>query len=310
MRPAGALALLALTLTGCVTTRDYVDRTSREAARSAVQGAAEELPSLTEPLRETMLQTVRETLQAVEETLPEISRRVTEATLDSVRAGLRDTKTQALVDELVARTIARLEREGTGATRQLIRAVEPVIGEAVGRVVSAATLALQRDLEQELAPRARALAQAGADVLVSTLAAGLDVQLEHLRQTARDIGRELISEAAISMRDHKELVGEVSRVAMQQAVLGAREAVWESLPERVPRGVLLTMAALAALLVACGGVLTVYWWRYRQSARSLTIIARQINDVDDIELKRAIQTRAQESRIEPWLSRFLRARGL
>jgi hypothetical protein len=301
-----ALTLLALSFAGCgLATRAYVDRAAHDAARSAVQGAAEALPNLTEPLR----QTLRETL--LDETLPKVSQRMTDSTLQSVRANLLGSpEVKALVDEVVARTMTALAREGSQTTRQLVRATEPELSEAVRRALSTAVATLRDGIERDISPRTRDLARANAEVLVATLTAGLEVQLAHLRQTARDIGRDLIAEAAASMRERKDVVGEVTHVAMQQAVKGAQAAMWESLPDRVPPGLVAGTLIMAILLVASAATLVVYWWRYQQSAKSLTIIAQRINDSEAIELKHAIQRSAQENYVGKWLSNFLTKRGL
>ena len=154
------------------------------------------------------------------------------------------------------------------------------------------------------------MAQALAEVLVSALAGGLDVQLEHIRQTARDIGREMITESALSIRDQKEFVGEITHVAMRQGMLGAIEGAREIFPDHVPRGLVLAMIVLAALVIVSGGGFGVYWWRYHQSTKSLTIIAKQLNDFEAGELKDAIHKSADEHYVGRWLSNFLTRRGL
>jgi hypothetical protein len=54
----------------------------------------------------------------------------------------------------------------------------------------------------------------------------------------------------------------------------------------------------------------VIWWRYRQSTKSLTIIAQQINERDAGGRKQAIHQSAHANYVGPWLSNFLKARGL
>src|SRR5262249_51876560 len=100
--------------------------------------------------------------------------------------------------------------------RQLIQTVEPELTQALRRSITSIGVTVGEDIQRDLTPRTREMAQALAEVLVSALAGGLDVQLEHIRQTARDIGREMITEAALSIRDQKEFVGEITHVAMRQ----------------------------------------------------------------------------------------------
>lgn len=307
-RPAALTALMFVAVTslvGCVGTREYVDRASHDAARSAVQGAAEGLPSLTEPLKKTARQVLLD-----DDTLSQVSQRLTESTLASMRSGLAATDTRELVDDLVGRTMTALGRDGGRATADVIRAAEPELSEALRRATAMTMTTLRENLERDLIPRTRVLAQANAEVLLNTLAASLDIQLTHVRQAARDIGRDIISEAAATMRDRKDFVGEVTHVAMLQAVRGAREGVWETLPGRVPTEVVAGMMTLVALLILSAGGLVIFWWRYRQSTKSLTIIAQQINERDAGELKQAIHQSAHANYVGPWLSNFLKARGL
>jgi hypothetical protein len=297
--------LTAVSLAGCTTTRSYVSRMSHDSAKSAVEGVAEGVPSLPAPIREALRQTL-----LADDTLSQVSQRIAEAAVTGVRSGLTSPETRAYVDDLVSRAVATLGRDGGEATRQLVQAAEPELTAALRRAIAAAGVALGEDLDRELGPRTRAIAQATADVLATTLTAALEVQLAHLRQTARDIGRELISEAAVSMNEKKDFVGAVTHVAMLQAVRGARQGVLETLPGHVPSGVIAGTVVLGILVVAFAGALAVYWRRYRQSTKTLTIIAQQINEFEASELKLAIQKSAHANYVGPWLSNFLKGRGL
>ena len=301
-----ALFFLAfLVLGACSSGRLYVSQTSHDAAKSAVEGAAEGVGSVPGPLRQAM----RDTLLG-DDTLALVSQRIAEATVEGMRRGLSEAETQKLIDDVVERTIATLGRESSEATRQLIQTVEPELSQALRRSISNIGAAVGDDIQRDLTPRTREMAQALAEVLVSALAGGLDVQLEHIRQTARDIGREMIAEAALSIRDQKEFVGEITHVAMRQGMLGAIEGAREIFPDHVPRGLVLATIGLAALVVVSGGGFGVYWWRYRQSTKSLTIIAKQLNHFEAGELKDAIHKSADENYVGRWLSNFLTRRGL
>ncbi len=309
MRTQAIVAVIVLAvlagLPGCTTSRAYVGQMSHDAAKSALEGAAEGVGSVPGPLRQALRQTL-----LGDDTLPQVSHRIAEATVQGVRAGLSARETQQYIDELVTRTVTQLGRDGGDATRQLIRATEPELSEALRRAIANVGLAVADDLDRDLAPRTRAMAKATADVLVATLATGLEVQLEHIRETARNIGRELISEAAISMRDRKDFVGEVTHVAMLQGMRGAIEGVRETLPGAIPDRLIIALVVLAVMVVASGGGLALYWWRYQQSAKSLTIVAQQINDFESSELKQAIRESAHANYVGPWLSSFLKRRGL
>ncbi len=169
---------------------------------------------------------------------------------------------------------------------------------------------LQSVLRQTLLDATRALARANGELLVNTLAAGLDVQLQHIRETARDVGRGLINEAAGSMNDNKEVVGRLMQVAMLHAMRGAREGVREGLPENLRVPLTAAIVVLGTLLAVAGTGLALYWRRYQQSAKSLTIIAESINQHGADDLKATIHARAHENYVGPWLSDFLKRRGL
>jgi len=117
---------------------------------------------------------------------------------------------------------------------ELIQTIEPELSQALRRSIGSIGVAVGEDIERDLTPRTREMAQALADVLVKALAGGLDVQLEHIRQTARDIGREMITEAALSIRDQKEFVGEITHVAMRQACSAPSRAPARSSRPRSP----------------------------------------------------------------------------
>src|SRR2546425_98253 len=204
---------------------------SRDAAKSAVEGAAEGVGSVPGPLRRAM----RDTLLG-DDTLPLVSQRIAEAMVDGMRRGLSEAETQQLIDDVVERTIAGLGRQSGEATRQLIQTIEPELSQALRRSIGSIGVAVGEDIERDLTPRTREMAQALADVLVKALAGGLDVQLEHIRQTARDIGREMITEAALSIRDQKEFVGEITHVAMRQGMLGRPRGSWGAAGGGATRG--------------------------------------------------------------------------
>ena len=302
---AALLVLASIALGACSSGRLYVSQTSHDAAKSAVEGAAEGVGSVPGPLRRAL----RDTLLG-DDTLPLVSQRIAEAMVDGMRRGLSEAETQQLIDDVVERTIAGLGRESGEATRQLIQTIEPELSQALRRSIGSIGVAVGEDIERDLTPRTREMAQALADVLVKALAGGLDVQLEHIRQTARDIGREMITEAALSIRDQKEFVGEITHVAMRQGMLGAIEGAREIFPDHVPRSLVLAMIVLAGLVILSGGGFGMYWWRYRQSTKSLTIIAKQLNDFEAGDLKDAIHKSADEHYVGRWLSNFLTRRGL
>src|SRR5262249_61153947 len=92
---------------------------------------------------------------------------------------------------------------------------------------------------------------------------------------------------------------------MRQGMLGAIEGAREIFPDHIPRGLVLATIVLAALVIVSGDGFGVYWWRYRQSTKSLTIIAKQLNDFEAGELKGPIPKGADEDYPGRWVGNFL-----
>ncbi len=301
-----ALVLVAVAgLAGCASGQNYVGQVSHEAGKSAVEGITEGVSSAPGPIRRAL----RETLLG-DDTLPQVSQRIAQATVEGMRRGMSEEETQQLIDGLVERTIAMIGSQSGEATRQLIETIEPELSQAVRRSMTEISATFGENLDRDLTPRTREMARAIADVIVTALATGLEVQLDHIRETARAIGREMISEAALSMKEQKEFVGEITQVAMRQGMRGAIEGARDIFPAHVPQGLMIAMIALGVLVVLTGGGFVVYWWRYRQSTKSLTIIAQQLNDFEAGELKQAIHKSADDHYVGRWLSNFLTRRGL
>jgi hypothetical protein len=95
-----------------------------------------------------------------------------------------------------------------------------------------------------------------------------------------------------------------------QAVRGARQGMKEGLPDERQVALVASIVVLAALLLLAAASLSFLWWRYHQSAKSLTIMAETINLHESEELKAAIQQSAHDNYVGPWLSSFLKRRGL
>ena len=70
------------------------------------------------------------------------------------------------------------------------------------------------------------------------------------------------------------------------------------------------MTSLGALVLATSGGLVFFWWRYQQSAKTLTIVAETINDHQSGALKDTIKKSTHDNYVGPWFSSFLKRRGL
>lgn len=304
--------LLLLPLWSCGSLKD----TMRGLGRSAAQGVSDELPNMKAPLQRTL----REALLG-DDMLKQIATRVTEATVRSVSDELAKGELSKRVDELVAHALETVGQKGTESTRQLIRTAGPEIKEALRGVVeqtlSAAGTALKQQLQGNLAEATAALADKTSEALAKSLAKALMAELkgplgDQLKQTAGAMGQQLIGGAASTLRDpnSQQAVHEFLSTAAHGAVRGAKAGVNEGLPDRLQVALITGTIVLAALLFLCAVGLAVIVHRYRQSTKSLAIIAQKINQAEASNLKLAIRKSADDNHVGPWLSSFLKARGL
>jgi hypothetical protein len=271
LRVRAALFLLALVglapLAGCVASQNYVGSVSRTAAESAMKGAAEEIPGLAEPLRKIVRQALLE-----DDTLEQVAQRITQATVGSVQATLRSPEMQKAIDDDIARAMTLLIREGGEGTDRLIQVAGPALQATIRRAIVDATDDLRGRLERDVAPTSRALATANAELLVNMVAAGLDAQLRHFRETAHTMGRELIDSANGGVTISAGPFGEASREVLREALGGIKQAVREDLPDREEVVLVAAIVAVGTLLTLCTATLAFFWWRYRRSAKSLAMM--------------------------------------
>jgi glutamyl-tRNA reductase len=271
-------------MAGCISAHGNVERLSHNAGRGAVEGAATALPELSDPLRKT----VRTTLLN-DDTLQQAAQRLTQATVQSLRNGLSATDTQQSIEELVSHAAGTVGREGSEAIRQLIQSAEPELKQALRGALASGSIALRDSLERDLAPTIRNLAKANADIVVGTLTTGLKAELSQIREAARRTGSELITEAANSMRDNKEVVGRFSHRVVAQALRRPASTMRADL--RV--SLIAALAVFSLLLVLSAAGLAVCWRRYDQSVKSIATIAESINQHEAAALKAAIAQSAR-----------------
>lgn len=285
---------------------------ARDLGRAATQGVGQELPNLKGPLQRAL----RETLLG-DDALEQAAQRITERTLHTLEAELAKGELAKLVDDLVAHALETVAQRGNDATKQLIHSAGPELQKELRQIVlqtvTTASSALKNSIQTDLAAATQLLARNTAETLATTLVKALQGELgQQLKQTVGGLGQQLVAEAAVKLRDpaSKDAIGEFTESAMKGAVRGTRNGIDEGLPNRL-------QVALISGLVVCGTLLFVVsvgffilFYRYRQSAKSLTIIAQKINQADAQHLKQAIQKSADANFLGPWLSSFLKERGL
>jgi hypothetical protein len=104
--------------------------------------------------------------------------------------------------------------------------------------------------------------------------------------------------------------GDLTHQVMLQAMRGARQGMSEGLPNRTQVALISAVVLLGVMVLGSGGGLAWFWWRYQQSAKTLTIVAESINQHKSDALKDTIRKSAHDNYVGPWFSTFLKRRGL
>ncbi len=307
-RLAFLVAALALLTTSCASFMQRV----REYGRSAAAGVGEELPKMKEPLKKILRETLLE-----DDTIKQVAARASEGAFDAVGRRLADAEVQKRLDGLVSHVLQTLEQRGSDATRNLLRSAGPELREAlrsaVAETVTAAGGALKESIEKDLTKAAEQLAKSTAEALTIALVQALDGPLgKRMEQSAGQMAQQIVGQATSALRDpnSKAAVSEFTESAMRGAVRGTRDAVSEGLPNRLQSALVATLVVLGTLFFLALVGVVLLWNRYKLSTKSLAIIAEKINQHDAKDLKRAIHKSATDNYVGPWLSTFLKARGL
>lgn len=304
--------LLLLPLLACGSLKD----TMRGLGRSAAQGVTDELPNMKAPLQRTL----REALLG-DDMLKQLATRVTEATVRSVSDELARGELSKRIDEMVTHVLETTAQKGTDSTRQLLRAAGPELKEALRGVVestlTSAGTALKQQLQTNIAEATAVVVDKAADTLAKSLAKALVTELkgplgEQLKQTAGAMGSQLATGTTTTLRDpaNQQAAHDFFAKAARGAVSGAKSGVNEGLPDRLQVALIAGTLVMGGLLLLCSVGLAVIVHRYRQSTKSLAIIAQKINQTEAGDLKQAIRKSADDNHVGPWLSSFLKQRGL
>lgn len=249
--------------------------------------------------------------------LKQATDQVTAAAVRSLVRELGEAPVQQRIDALVEHTLSLLAQRGGETTRTLLRTAGPelrtALRTAVVQMMAEAGAALRESVEKQLTPASETLARHTAEVLTEALVKALEGPLgQKLERTAGEMGQQLVREAAIALAapTSKTAVAEFTESATRGAVRGARAGVSEELPPHFQAALIAGLIVLGSLLLLSGVGAYMLWRRYQQSTTSLAIIAEKINQQDAKDLKRAIQKSATDNHVGPWLSSFLKHRGL
>ena len=309
---ASGLGLLALALLGGCVSQDYYRATGQSVATGAMQGVRDGIVGIQEPLR----QTLRGALVA-DPVLKEAARDMTRSAVEVLEARLASPEMRRQVDALVAQAMESLHRDGDTTVRALIKAAGGTLEAELRRVATvsilAATTTLRDSIERDVSPATQRLAKGMADQLVASLVKGLEGPLqETMLQAGRNMSQALITGAAEGADDpiNQAGFGGLTNHVMLQAVRGAKQGMREGLPDQAQVALISGLVLLGALVLATSGGLVFFWWRYQQSAKTLTIVAETINDHQSGALKDTIKKSTHDNYVGPWFSSFLKRRGL
>jgi hypothetical protein len=299
---------MATVLGGCT----GLSNTVRGYGRSAAAGFADGLPAMKDPAKKLLRDMLLEG-----DTLKEATGQATAAAVRSLTRELGEAEVQKRVDGLVEHTLSLLAQKGGETARTLVRSAGPELREAlrtaIVQTMAEAGTALKDSIERQLTPATEVLARHTAEVLVDTLVKALEGPLgKKLEESAGQMGQKLVSEAATALAapTSKTSVAEFTESATRGALRGARAGVGEGLPQHIEAALIAGLVVMGALLLSFAVGMYMLWSRYQQSTTSLAIIAQKINEHETPELKETIQQSAADNHVGPWLSQFLKHRGL
>ena len=304
--------LLAVALLGGCVSQDYYRATGQSAASGAMQGVRDGIPGIEAPLRHALRGAIVD-----DPALKEAARDMTRSAVDVLETRLGSPEMRRQVDALVAQAMERLQRDGDETVRGLIKAAGGTLEAELRRVATASILAstttLRDSLERDVTPAAQRLASRMGEELVVSIVKGLEGPLQKsMLQAGRNMSQALIKGAAEGADDpiNQAGFGGLTNHVMLQAVRGARQGMTEGLPDQAQVALISGMVLLAALVLASSGGLGFFWWRYQQSAKTLTIVAKSINNHQSGALKDTIKKSTHDNYVGPWFSSFLKRRGL
>jgi hypothetical protein len=310
-RTTAVVLLVVSLLAGCVS-QDYYRATGQSAAAGAMQGVRDGIPGIQEPLRQTLRGVLVD-----DPGLKDAARDMTRSAVDALEARLGSPEMRRQVDALVAQAMESLRRDGDETVRGLIKAAGGTLEAELHRVATASILAatttLRDSLERDVTPAAQRLASRMGEELVASVVRGLEGPLQAtMLQAGRNMSQALIKGAAEGADDplNQAGFGGLTNHVMLQAVRGARQGMTEGLPDQAQVALISGMVLLGALVLATSGGLAFFWWRYQQSAKTLTIVAKSINSHQSGALKDTIKKSTHDNYVGPWFSSFLKRRGL
>ncbi len=307
-----ALGLLAAAHVGGCVTQDYVRSTGQSAAKGAMQGVTESIPSLQEPLRQTLRSAIVD-----DPMLKEAAADMTRSAVQVLETRLGSPEMRRQVDALVAQAMESLGRGSDETVRTLVKTaggqLETELRRIATETILATTTTLRDSVDRDVNPATQRLARHMGEQLITSLVAGLEGPMqEQLLKAGRNMSQALLRGAAQGAEDpiNQAGFGGLTHQVMLQAVRGARQGMLDGLPDRTQVALISAVVMLGLLVLLSSAGVALFWWRYQQSAKTLAIVAESINQHESDALKETIKRGTHDNYVGPWFSSFLKRRGL
>jgi hypothetical protein len=230
--------------------------------------------------------------------------------IESMVLGARDGADQVAIDRrvqaLVATILVTAGEKGDAALGQILEDQGPrlsaVVHDTLTRSLSDAGIVFRNQSETNLSEATRALVKAAVGSFAEAVrgedgaAAALGLSSEKIAEGAvRGLRNELGSEETAAV------VSALAKRAVRDAdaEIGASRTLW----------IVISVVGLTLLAIA-GAALALILRRYTLASRTLSLVAASINQAEHKGLKQSIKAKAENAKLQAFLSGFLHDRGL
>ena len=288
-------------ISGCT---PFIETYSRISGRGSTLGVYDTLSSLDDEL----LKKVRRELlndKFLQQSAAEVARGV----VQGMSEGSFEMKLEAHVDKFISHVSRTLEHEGGPAFARLLDASDARLQATIKDGVKNAVLSASKSFHDnagDLSEGTFLIARAAVEGGIAGLAPGLNA---------------VIGKDDLFWREElPPIAGLVARTVMREAVLGFKEGLGSDLhslvggfERKIDRIQVALIAGIIAVSILFIGALVsaIYLlWQYRLSLKALAVVSSKIKEVGSEDLKLAIQESATRNQVQPWLTTFLKSRGL
>lgn len=297
-------ALIALAGAGCGAAT--IEDTAYHGARGAVRGSVDELRTLPE------LQALKD-LKA-DAKINAAAHDLAEAVVTGAGDGAKKLEIDQQVKVLIQTVMEVAQSQGNQLVASMIDEQGPRI-EKLARDTLAGTIEgagdqLKRTAETDLPGATSAVIDSAVDAFAGAMESEkMGALKQDLVKTSGEVTQNASAGAVRGLREElaKPETLDAFGALAQRVVEGASSGAKQSVDKSEVRGVVIALGSVLALTVAA---LIFYIRKTVLTTRALTLIAQQINKGGHDELKGAIKQKAEQKKLEAFLSMFLLDRGL